>query len=65
MHQNGRQGTGAERHIVLDLDFFSIFDGEKPFEDVSAWMDKAHDRVEEAFITSISKDKYQELKGEP
>ncbi|MHB8763286.1 MAG: TIGR04255 family protein, partial [Deferrisomatales bacterium] len=65
VHQNGLQGDGHERHIVLDLDFFSAFAGKDRPEDVSVWLDRAHDRVEDAFTVSLSPGKYEELRGRP
>lgn len=62
VHQCGTAFAGTEMVTMLDLDFFSTEPGEASDSDgLRAWLDSAHDRIEEAFRSSLSDSLYQRL----
>ena len=55
IHQTGlMQSPEGERIVVLDLDFGSLPESAPDVADAASWLQAAHDRVEEAFQTSVN-----------
>lgn len=55
VHQTGMQLTSEnETVLMLDLDFGSLPDSAPEVSEASPWLHTAHDRVEEAFLASLS-----------
>ena len=63
VHQTGIQKAEERRVIIVDLDFGSHeVTNLQDAGAVEAWLDSAHERVEEAFIASLNPVLYEKLK---
>jgi uncharacterized protein (TIGR04255 family) len=62
IHQTGIQATGAGDVVMLDLDFVSEQVSElRNEESIQEWLNRAHERVEEGFVDSLTPDYYEQL----
>lgn len=66
LHQTGLEVDAGEpqQYLTLDLDFVSLQNPGLEAADVDRWLDAAHDRVEEAFLVSISPELLNRMKGQ-
>lgn len=63
VHQTGLMQVEDKSIVMLDLDFISSSVAHiVSRDDVLNWLEEAHCRVEEAFIDSLTPEKYRELK---
>lgn len=64
IHQTGIQTDGDEQSgLVLDIDFGSTkVQDLTSLESVQQWLEAAHDRVYEAFVSSLNTDLYEDFK---
>lgn len=63
IHQTGLIGEENKKIVVLDLDFISNAVSSLTSRDsISDWLNRAHDRVEEAFIDSLTPTVYARFK---
>jgi uncharacterized protein (TIGR04255 family) len=64
IHQTGLlRESGQDVILLLDLDFVSLENGALPEEHrVTDWLDAAHERIHEAFVSSLSGPFYERLR---
>ena len=63
IHQTGLQRSDDDPIVTLDLDFYSQeVRGIGSGDALGDWLDRAHARVEEAFIDSLNAEAYERLK---
>jgi uncharacterized protein (TIGR04255 family) len=63
VYQIGSADIEGRRGVILDLDFASTQVGDmKSVSSLKTWLNGAHDRVLDAFVQSVNRDRYEVMK---